>query len=320
MDEPKIVCMGHISVDVIIKRKNVEKLQVGGCVETSDLSLSTGGDVANVSYWIGNLGHSIDFIGVVGKDEVAKFLKRDLEEAGVRLHLKYTEKNPSAIILILVEEDGERSHIINGKSQEEIKWEDLPLQDIETCSLFYTSAYTIEKSPIKDTIKKLFKHLKKVEDKKRPKIMFNFAAYTTVERELDAIKKEILPNVDILVGNLEEYSTLLKKREIQTIDDFEEVKKILLHEYENLKIILLTMGNRGCYFGTKDIHGHIEAPKVIVKDTTGAGDGFCAGFISGYIAGKSLPECMEKGVKLGSAICEGFGARYGGIKTLQKIL
>ncbi|MHA1973161.1 MAG: carbohydrate kinase family protein [Candidatus Hodarchaeales archaeon] len=318
MSEQKIFSMGHISVDVIIKRTNIDKLKVGGCITTDDLSLSTGGDVANVSYWVGNLGHSIEFIGVVGKDEAANFLKRDLEEAGVKLNLKYSENNPSSIILILVEDDGERSHIINGKSQEEVEWEDLPLKELEKCTLFYTSGYTIEKTPIKETVKRLFRHLKGLNNNE-PKIMFNFAAYTTVEREITEIENNILPYVDILVGNFEEYSSLMKGLTIETIDDFRRMSTNLFQKYENLEILLVTMGKKGCYFQTGKTYGHVKAPEVKVSDTTGAGDGFCAGFISGYISGLPIDKCVEKGVKLGSAICEGFGARFGGVKTLQRI-
>lgn len=39
---------------------------------------------------------------------------------------------------------------------------------------------------------------------------------------------------------------------------------------------------------------------VSVKDTTGAGDSFCAGVASGLTYGKTLPEAVEIGTRLGS--------------------
>ena len=44
------------------------------------------------------------------------------------------------------------------------------------------------------------------------------------------------------------------------------------------------------------------AKNVSVKDTTGAGDSFCAGVASGLTYGKTLPEAVEIGTRLAASV------------------
>jgi len=55
---------------------------------------------------------------------------------------------------------------------------------------------------------------------------------------------------------------------------------------------------------------HAVSMEVQVVDTVGAGDNFDAGFIYGYLNGKSIEECLQLG-----CICGSYSTRYaGGIK------
>ena len=210
--------MGHISVDILVYKKDLDDLRIGGCISSPNLSIFGGGVAANVAYWLGSLGTNVSMIGVIADDPSGLLLRKDLENVGVKCILKFSEKNPSASILSIVEENGERSFIINGKCLDELTLEDIPISDIVGDNLFYTSAYNIENPPICDTVKEVLEISKK--DKKTSfDVLFNLAAYTTVERFHDRIKNNILPYTDILLGNLEEYMTLvsMSKEEIKLL-------------------------------------------------------------------------------------------------------
>ncbi|RLI11220.1 sugar kinase, partial [Candidatus Bathyarchaeota archaeon] len=56
---------------------------------------------------------------------------------------------------------------------------------------------------------------------------------------------------------------------------------------------------------------HIEAFKVNVVDTTGAGDAFCAGFLYGLIKSKNLYDCGRIGNFVASKCIMKMGARTG---------
>ena len=46
-----------------------------------------------------------------------------------------------------------------------------------------------------------------------------------------------------------------------------------------------------------------------IKDLTGAGDLFAGGFLHGYVNGKSLKECLDKGTEMSSKVIQIIGAR-----------
>jgi ribokinase len=64
---------------------------------------------------------------------------------------------------------------------------------------------------------------------------------------------------------------------------------------------------------------HVEAFKVDVVDTTGAGDAFCAGFLYGLIRDKSLEQCGRIGNFVASRCIERMGARPG-LPTLKDLI
>ena len=55
----------------------------------------------------------------------------------------------------------------------------------------------------------------------------------------------------------------------------------------------------------------IAAPAVQVRDTTGAGDAFDAGFIAAYMHGQPLDACAQQGCLSGAACCSALGALDG---------
>ena len=71
----------------------------------------------------------------------------------------------------------------------------------------------------------------------------------------------------------------------------------------NISSMIVTMGERGAVYANQDgVKGHIPAKKVVVKDTTGAGDAFCAGAMSGLTYGKTLEEAIQIGTTLAASV------------------
>ena len=67
--------------------------------------------------------------------------------------------------------------------------------------------------------------------------------------------------------------------------------------------VVVTMGGKGSVYA--DMHGNsgiCPAEHVQVRDTTGAGDAFCAGVAMGLTYGKTMPEAMEIGTRLAASV------------------
>ena len=94
------------------------------------------------------------------------------------------------------------------------------------------------------------------------------------------------------------------------LDDYsektaEEMENILLDKVVRAKIpsMVVTMGGSGAVYADCDgNHGFCPPRNVQVKDTTGAGDAFCAGVASGLTYGKTLGESVEIGTMLAASV------------------
>jgi ribokinase len=88
---------------------------------------------------------------------------------------------------------------------------------------------------------------------------------------------------------------------------------------KGVKIVAVKLGGDGCYVTDGRERHLIEAFKVKVVDTTGAGDAFCAGFLYGLLNDKSLYECGRLGNFVASRCVMKMGARTGlpSVKDLE---
>ncbi len=71
----------------------------------------------------------------------------------------------------------------------------------------------------------------------------------------------------------------------------------------NIPAMIVTMGAKGAVYATKDGEsGFCPARNVIVKDTSGAGDAFCAGVSASLTYGNSIKDSMEVGSFIAASV------------------
>ncbi len=135
--------------------------------------------------------------------------------------------------------------------------------------------------------------------KKHQKRVYAVVANMSIAME----RRDFLQSIDCFVCNLQEAGMLF-------FDDYtnktpKEMVDILSDRVQAAQIpsMIVTMGGNGAVYA--DIHGDkgfCPARKVEVKDTTGAGDSFCAGAAIGLTYGKSLKESCEIGAMLAASV------------------
>ena len=116
-------------------------------------------------------------------------------------------------------------------------------------------------------------------------------------------RRDFLKSIDCFVCNIQEAGILFS-------DDYTgrtpgEMIEILSAKVQAARIpsMIVTMGGEGAVYA--DIHGtkgFCPARRVKVKDTTGAGDSFCAGVAIGLTYGKNLQESCEIGAHLAASV------------------
>ncbi len=94
------------------------------------------------------------------------------------------------------------------------------------------------------------------------------------------------------------------------LDDYEglppeQMRAILAQKVVQAQIpaMVVTMGGQGAVYATVDgDSGVCPARRVVVRDTTGAGDAFCAGVSIGLTYGKTMPDAIEIGSMLAASV------------------
>ena len=118
-----------------------------------------------------------------------------------------------------------------------------------------------------------------------------------------AERRDLLQQFDCVICNQLEAGILF-------LDDYEgktpeEMRDILAERITLAKIpsMVVTMGADGAvYANLQGEKGTCPAKNVQVKDTTGAGDSFCAGVAIGMTYGKTLAESVEIGTTLAASV------------------
>ncbi len=116
-------------------------------------------------------------------------------------------------------------------------------------------------------------------------------------------RRDFLMSVDCFVCNLQEAGILFSE-DYSGQSPEQMVERIARRtQAAQINSMIVTMGSEGAVyadrFGEK---GHCPARKVHVKDTTGAGDAFCAGAAIGLTYGKTLAESCEIGSLLAASV------------------
>ena len=146
----------------------------------------------------------------------------------------------------------------------------------------------------KEIVKRVFKLAKK-----HGKKVFSVVGNMSIALE----RRDFLKSIDCFVCNIQEAGLLF-------FDDYsektpQEMVEILSDRVMAAQIssMIVTMGGDGAvYADLNGDKGWCPPRKVEVKDTTGAGDSFCAGVAIGLTYGKSLGEACEIGSMLAASV------------------
>jgi len=135
--------------------------------------------------------------------------------------------------------------------------------------------------------------------KKYNKPVFGVVANMSIASQ----RRDLLQSLECFVCNEQEAGILF-------VDDFSGMEPEELAEKlsrcvvsANIPSVVVTLGSRGAvYASLSGDKGFYPAQKVKVRDTTGAGDAFCAGVSMGLTYGKTMREAVEIGTRLAASV------------------
>ena len=133
------------------------------------------------------------------------------------------------------------------------------------------------------------------------KVAMSLSDLFCVERHKEHFLELAKNKIDIIFANEQEITSLIDANSFEEIVTFSKQIK---------KNVVITRGEKGALSIQDGQLIECEAQKNLnIKDLTGAGDLFAAGYLHGIINNLSIKECLIKGTELSSKIIQKIGAR-----------
>ena len=254
----------------------------------------SGGSVANSIVGLSQLGNKVGFIGKVNNDDLGEKYEEGLKKENVDyLYKKKLEPIPTGSCLILITPDSERTMCTYLGTAGKINDNDVDEKAIKDAEIIFLEGYLWDEGDPKKAFDKAIKYSNKV--------AMSLSDLFCVERHkphfLDLVKNKL----DIIFANEQEILSLTSAKSFDEVISFSKQIR---------KNIIITRGENGAISINGNEVEECKAQKNLeIKDLTGAGDLFAAGYLHGIINKLSIKESLEKGTELSSKIIQKIGAR-----------
>lgn len=295
MEKPEVLCIGQAVIDCIIRGQEPDRHKEN-VYRAEKIELHVGGDAVNESIALAGLGHRAAILCGVGADLGGGILRAELERRGVdtsRVTVKEDLTTP--IAQLVVHRDGGRHSINSRATLLEGYFPSLSRADLEGAKI--VSLASLFRAPLDqaDTVRRLVLASKEAgavvsADTKLP---------TFREMKMEELA-DIWPLVDFIFPNEKEaayYTGFMPSgssaRTEPSPEGFWEMARVL--RGYGIRNVIIKAGADGCYVDGEEGAFHLPALPVEVVDSTGAGDNFVAGFLSGVLEGENLMDCAKKG-------------------------
>ncbi len=263
----------------------------------------SGGSAANTLAGLASLGARCAFIGQVASDQLGDVFTHDIRAAGIDfdtppLSADASGDTPTARCLIFVTPDGERTmNTFLGASQF-LPPAALSEDAIQDAAILYLEGYLWDPEEPRKAMRRAIE----VARNAGRKVAFTASESFVIDRHGDDFRDLIdSGRIDILFVNHLELATLTG------LDDFEAGIAALK---DKVPTLVVTRGPNGAVALSAGQRAQVAAePVERIVDTTGAGDLFAAGFLSGYAKGESLDDCLTRGAICAGEIIAHYGAR-----------
>jgi sugar/nucleoside kinase (ribokinase family) len=276
----RVLCVGMMVCDVSLFPVSSQIFKMDTC-RIEPPVFSTGGDALNVAVGLARLGLSVSIAGRIGGDVNGVFVRERASAAGVDVSAVIVDEScPTAVSYVLIEASGERHFLASNAIFGRVVAADVPAGKIAESEIVYLGSAMAMALMDSGGTEKLFSVARSL-----GKTTVLDAAVAGEEGVVWMARLEgALRNTDYFLPSYEE------ARAITGRDEPSEMARVL--RPFGFKALAIKLGKRGCY--VTDFRRECLITPLAdspVKDTTGAGDSFVAGFIRGLARGWDAFEC-----------------------------
>lgn len=289
---PKVLCIGDVMLDVVVALQAPINY---GEDTPSKITTHGGGAAGNVASWIAHTGIAASIVARIGNDSAGAALISEFQDLSVDHSSLKKTTDATGVVVILVDKNGERTMFPETGANSGLVLSDMPA--LSGFDAAYVSGYALlnprSRAGVLDMIAAI---------RSAGLPLFYDTVTVGAMKEVDrALIHSWLPHMDYVLPNEEEALYLA---------DAENIDAALEKLLELCPAVIIKRGSAGAIAQVRGgARVNVDAVKIAVADTTGAGDSFAAGFISTKISGGDLSASVTAGVTLAAKCVANIGAR-----------
>ncbi len=305
----KVVSLGIHIVDIL--GRPVQKIPEGQRVDLlKEIRITVAGTAAGTSVDMAKLGLDVVAMGAVGSDELGNFLVTTMSKYGIDVsHIVRKSGVQTSATMLPIRPNGERPALHVTGANGEFTIDDVDFDTLAAAKVMHMGGTSLLPKLDGEPTKKILQFAKE----KGLTTTFDLVAVDRPDL-LDLIAP-CLPYIDYFMPGLEEAEMMTGLKNRRDIISF--------FLDRGVKTTVFKMGSRGSSIATRK-NGAIEEIRIPIYktnliDTTGCGDAYCAGFITGLLMGYDVEKRGLLGSAAAALVASGLGSDAG-IKDLPSTL
>ncbi|MFC5401533.1 carbohydrate kinase family protein [Cohnella soli] len=268
------IVIGDANIDLVVA--GCEKIpEPGQEVFVPSMTLHVGGGAALFSLALAKLGLKVAFNGVLGEDGFGQYVRDQFAHYGIDTRYIRTSNHNRTGISIAINPEKDRSFITYAGTNSELSLLELDMNSVALARHVHLTGYRGRE---------------------------NHADYVGIARKLKSLG--LTTSLDVGWDDTGEWYEgifeLMKEVDVFFMNEVEAAnytghataEECLRELTRHSRHIVLKLGPKGAVAAVNGVTVYRSSFNVSVKDTTGAGDSFNAGYIYGFLSGATPEQCL----------------------------
>ena len=265
---PQALCIGELLIDFVSTTVDVTLAEAPGFAKAA------GGATANVAVGLAKLGVDSGFIGKIGAEPFGDFLRETLERNHVdTAHLISETGRRTTLAFVATRSDGAKDILFyrNPGADILLRPDEIDAAYVQSADVFHYGSCSLSHQPVRDATLRAIQYAK------------DTSAFISYDPNLRLMMWDAPEDAKHWIWEVMPYANVVKaaEEEWEFITDTPELENGSERILEaGVELVIVTLGERGCYYNNGSHQGYVDGFKVKVVDPLGAGDGFVAAMLT----------------------------------------